>query len=103
MLSLTHTQKELTDIRQGDLRNSIAGPSCTDRCMQVAVWTSEALGLKVPGEALVPYLDMIATWLKLKLDEVGVGEGQGTGQSGQSKPPGRSREGPPSLGGLRSA
>ena len=38
--------------------------------MQVVVWTSEALGLKVPGEALVPYLDMIATWLKLKLDEV---------------------------------
>ena len=33
------------------------------------VWTSEELGLKVPGEALAPYLDMMAAWLKLKLDE----------------------------------
>ena len=41
----------------------------------MVVWTSEALGLKVPGEALVPYLDMIATWLKLKLDEVRGGSG----------------------------
>ena len=38
--------------------------------MQVVVWTSEELGLKVPGEALVPYLDMMVAWLKLKLDKV---------------------------------
>ena len=37
----------------------------------MVAWTSEELGLKVPGEALVPYLDMMAGWLKLKLDEVG--------------------------------
>ena len=37
--------------------------------MQVVVWTSEELALNVPGEALVPYLDMMVTWLKLKLEE----------------------------------
>ena len=37
--------------------------------MQVVVCTSEELGLNVAGEALVPYLDMILTWLKLKLDQ----------------------------------
>ena len=35
----------------------------------MVVWTSEELGLNVPGEALAPYLDMMATWLKLKLEE----------------------------------
>ena len=39
--------------------------------MQAPLRASEVLGLNVPAEALVPYLDMIATWLKLKLQEAG--------------------------------
>ena len=35
----------------------------------MVVRTSEELGLNVPGEALVHYLDMMLTWLKLKLEE----------------------------------
>ena len=58
-------------VKQGDLQKSIAGSpavqtgACKWWCGRLRTSAS-----KVPGEALVPYLDMMAAWLKLKLDEV---------------------------------